>query len=234
MEKSYNDEQYNGISKILKDLPRINAPDNFEFNLMTRIENGNFETVSDEKQKLGLFWKLTPSLAVAVSAIILFFVWNDQLIESENPLMFMPQEIAMTESEPAQKDFDKKEIARNEVAAKSAVPPAPKVEKRRITSEDELYRVVVRSNDAVSHERVALDLEDGKNVDLDSYLNGNGLSTAGTSRSRLVGAGETFEFNGFYIREQTDRRLLEMIKSRIDSINKARIDSTADAANIPE
>jgi hypothetical protein len=39
-------ELYNNkssIEKILGELPKINAPDNFEYNLMTKIKNENSE-----------------------------------------------------------------------------------------------------------------------------------------------------------------------------------------------
>jgi hypothetical protein len=38
------DNGYEKLIKDLKKLPKVDAPDNFEYNLMTRIQNGQFET----------------------------------------------------------------------------------------------------------------------------------------------------------------------------------------------
>lgn len=225
MKKSYNIKQQEEISNILKQLPKVDAPDNFEFNLMAKIENNNFGDLKVEKKQLGFFWKLTPTVAVAVSCVIMFFVWSDQSVDIENPLMVMPKQIAVAES-VADLGTDANDVAGT---VNEAVAP-----NSNVNTEDELYRVVVRSNDAVSHERVALNFDNRSAVDLDSYIGGQAQPIRAAGRTRLVGGGESLDFNGFYIKEQTDRKLLESIKSRVDSIRSERSKKAEEKANLPQ
>ena len=68
-EKFTDDNEFKELKKLLKDLPKVNAPDNFEFNLMTKIQNKSFE-VKSEKKKGWLTWSLTPAIAFAMSVIL--------------------------------------------------------------------------------------------------------------------------------------------------------------------
>ena len=230
MKQSYNDDQHNGISNLLKSMPRIKAPDNFEYNLMTRIENKNFGDLAEEKKKLGFAWKLTPAVAFVTSLFILFMVWTDQSTEVENPLMKLPPTIAKTHSANNDVVLSKKSASKSDAFASRSVSEEKEVAS---TSDEDLYRVVVGSNDVVSREKMALNLNNGQNVDLDMALIGGAVNPNANNRTRLVGGGESFEFNGFYIREQTDRKMLEMIKNRLDSLNQARTDSIKNSTNLP-
>ena len=40
---SKKDKKYEKTINLLKNLPRVNAPENFEFNLMTKIQNKKIE-----------------------------------------------------------------------------------------------------------------------------------------------------------------------------------------------
>ena len=98
-----NDDElkYKNVISTLKNLPEVNAPSNFEADLMRRINSGNYEI---EKQS---FWKkiflparLIPSAALAVGAVILLFFLNINSDENENPLLADPkirQDIIQTE-----------------------------------------------------------------------------------------------------------------------------------------
>jgi len=37
-------KEFNHVIKLLKELPKEQAPDNFEYNLLTKIKNKNFAT----------------------------------------------------------------------------------------------------------------------------------------------------------------------------------------------
>lgn len=229
MKKSYNDNQPNGVSNLLKSMPHIKAPDNFEYNLMTRIENKNFGNLAGEKKKLGFAWKLTPAVAFVTSLFILFMVWTDQNTEIENPLMKLPQAIAKTHSANNDVVLSKKSASKSEAIASHGLSE----EKEVAPGDEDLFRVVVGSNDVVSREKMALNLNNTQNIDLDMAMAGGAVNPNVNRRTRLVGGGDSFEFNGFYIREQTDRKMLEMIKNRLDSLNQARTDSIKKSTNLP-
>src|SRR3989339_420354 len=79
MNELYNREEqkFSNLLSDLKKLPKIEAPDNFEFNLMTRIENKNFGQVEEERPKFNLLKFLAPSAAV-LATVLLFFIFYPQ------------------------------------------------------------------------------------------------------------------------------------------------------------
>ncbi|NMB83090.1 MAG: hypothetical protein GYA14_14855, partial [Ignavibacteria bacterium] len=62
----YNDEekQFSKLIKDLKELPKVEAPDNFEFQLMTRIQNKNFGENPLPREKFNLVKFFAPSAVV--------------------------------------------------------------------------------------------------------------------------------------------------------------------------
>ncbi len=81
-----NEEKFSETLKALKELPKINAPDNFEFNLMLKIENGEIKQEVVEKRESKLLWILAPA-ALVVSTVILFVTFSKpQLDEQLAPL----------------------------------------------------------------------------------------------------------------------------------------------------
>ena len=76
MNNFYNEEKkYSKLVNDLKNLPHIKAPENFEFNLMTRIENKNFgDSKIPKTTSFNIFKFLAPS-AIVLTAFILFFIF---------------------------------------------------------------------------------------------------------------------------------------------------------------
>ena len=88
MSEFYNnkeEEKFSNLLSDLKKLPKIEAPENFEFNLMTRIQNRNFTPVEEERQKFNIFKFLAPSVAVLATAV-LFFIFYPQQKEIQTQL----------------------------------------------------------------------------------------------------------------------------------------------------
>lgn len=86
-EKNMNEE----ISRMLKSLPRINAPVNFDNELSKRI---NTDTTKIEKES----WfdkifspKLVPSAALVVTAVIVILVLRNGGTEIEDPFQVLPK-----------------------------------------------------------------------------------------------------------------------------------------------
>ena len=85
-----DDEKYKNVIDSLKGLQKVNAPANFDANLMRRIN-------SLEPEKKESFWerffvpsKLIPATALAISAVILLFVLNANS-NNEDPLLTNPR-----------------------------------------------------------------------------------------------------------------------------------------------
>ena len=63
------ENQYKDVIKLLKELPKIKAPDNFELNLMTRIHNKNFEVERDKPNQFTVWGFLKPAVVVTSMAV---------------------------------------------------------------------------------------------------------------------------------------------------------------------
>ena len=87
------DKEFEGIVRILKGLQQVKAPNNFETNLMRRI---NAEEFPDEKPEswISIIFrpkKFIPSAALAIIAIIILFVIKPGSTEIENPFNTRPR-----------------------------------------------------------------------------------------------------------------------------------------------
>ncbi|MGE5859252.1 MAG: hypothetical protein ACM34J_01775 [Ignavibacteria bacterium] len=84
--------KYNQAIRSLKRLSKIKAPENFEIELFRKINSG--ELVKEKESFWERFFipsRLIPSAALAVAAVILFFVVNVESDEFENPLLIKPR-----------------------------------------------------------------------------------------------------------------------------------------------
>lgn len=77
-----NEKKLSETLNALKELPKVNAPDDFEFNLMIKITNGEFEPEAEEKRQSKLLWILTPA-ALVVTAVILFVTFSKSELDQQ-------------------------------------------------------------------------------------------------------------------------------------------------------
>lgn len=119
-----NDDEirYKNVIDTLKSLPKVNAPNNFETELMRKI---NSETIKEKQtfwEKFLLPSRLVPSAALAVSAVILLFVLNINAENPEDPLLMEPkvrEDLIQTENIsgiPLQQKFDAQKDRRENTA----------------------------------------------------------------------------------------------------------------------
>ena len=89
----YDEERYINIINLLKQLPKITAPPDFESDLMRRINSGNF------KENFKVHWwdklllpsRLIPASAFALSVLALFYFLNFNSVDRENPFLAKPK-----------------------------------------------------------------------------------------------------------------------------------------------
>jgi len=86
-----DDIKYKEVINILKGLPEVNAPGNFETELMRKINTGSFEKRLSLWDKIFLPSRLIPSAALTVTTVIILFVMNIDSEEIENPLIVEPR-----------------------------------------------------------------------------------------------------------------------------------------------
>ncbi len=87
-----DDLKYQDVINTLRQLQQVKAPAGFESDLMRSI---NSESVQEEKK----FWqnifipsRLVPAAALAVTALLLIFMLNNNGIAPDNPLLTAPRE----------------------------------------------------------------------------------------------------------------------------------------------
>jgi hypothetical protein len=89
----YDEERFKNIIDLLKQMPKISAPPNFESDLMMRINSGNFKENFKVHwwDKLFLPSRLIPAAAFALSVLALFYFLNFNTVERENPFLVKPK-----------------------------------------------------------------------------------------------------------------------------------------------
>ena len=91
MSRLEDDNKFEKVTRLLKDLPKVNAPSNFENELSKRINQGE-QTKKKESWFDKVFSpKLVPSAALAVTAVIILFLLKGNTPDVEDPFQIMPK-----------------------------------------------------------------------------------------------------------------------------------------------
>ena len=189
--KSTTDTEFIELKKLLKEIPKVKAPDNFEFNLMTKIQNGNLEVKHEKKKN---FWRgaLTPAIAFAASVFLILFVfnWGDEV--GDNPWNIAPKliqenvaDLTPNESVKSDESFKEKKINQNSLNKNTIQYPLTK--------------------------------NNSYNLDEDIKTPNSRISNTGAAT--LAGANNAPLFDGFFIREVEKNKIVDSTKVNKDSTN---------------
>ncbi|OGU33328.1 MAG: hypothetical protein A2068_06180 [Ignavibacteria bacterium GWB2_35_6b] len=214
-----DDARFQDITKILKELPKVKADDNFEFNLLTKIQNGNYSAKKYKENSLGWTWIYAPVTALVLSAVLIFFIVNPEE-EFDNPLMSNPPlRAALVSNSP---DTMIANSAEQNSSAFSETALRETAAAKSASSKVDPYLVVFQPNDVVVKEKMAYQFSKQKGVDLDNYVGQNGLQ--GQGGSQLAGYGDNyFEFDGFFVKSNPDKGQISREKARLDSLRRLQI-----------
>ncbi|GAB4289429.1 MAG: hypothetical protein Kow0098_07410 [Ignavibacteriaceae bacterium] len=93
MKTNNNDEKYQDVIKILKAMPHIEAPENFDAALMRKINRKKPDGGDEKSFLLNLLMpsRLIPSAAVLASALIIFLLINTNSSEASDPFLIEPK-----------------------------------------------------------------------------------------------------------------------------------------------
>jgi hypothetical protein len=210
---SYNsndEEKYSRIIGLLKSLPQVKAEDDFEFRLMTKIQNGNFETSSSKYKGRFPIWLFAPATAVVLSAIV-FFIVSDFVQYDRNVPLF-PEPVLREEAAANKTNITAKQYISKSAAGESA-------------NETSHVKVIVEPNDVVVTQHMqSPKFKPDKAVNLDEYISDkkSGRTESLKGPDVLVGRSTDpyFDFNGFYIGTGNSDSLRK-IKARMDSVRKS-------------
>ncbi len=224
MNNIYNENNMKNseLIKDLKNLPKIQAPENFEYNLMTRIENRNFEKTEAEKTNFNWAKFFAPS-AVVVTVVILFFLLMPQSRQNDNKFASNDKNIE------SQALVDNSAALKNEILNKSGNENANKsaagTEKRSLEKPN--------PNSPQPVGRIPFGYS--RSVSLDDYIKGAN-NQDNLIQGNVVNSGETpSSFDGFFLVEKPDQNTLKKERARIDSLKnaKAKADSLKRLKKLP-
>jgi hypothetical protein len=224
MKTIYNENE-NNYSKMIKDLqnlPKVDTPENFEYNLMTRIKNKNFGILEEEKQSFNWIKFLAPS-AVVVTAIILLFVFFPSSQQIDNPLL-----------NPAQK-LDSQSVVSNAVEVGSDVAKNNPHQNNNSATPNGNTSYSLNSSNSVNRVNTRFPLSATRGVSLDDYISG-GSHQRNLQRGNIVNSGnEPMPNDGFFISEKPDQNTLNKYRAQLDSLRKAQMkaDSLKKALKMP-
>ncbi|MEW6506664.1 MAG: hypothetical protein AB1432_02840 [Bacteroidota bacterium] len=207
----YNDEekQFSKLISDLKELPKVDAPDNFEFQLNMRIQKKSFDILPEPREQFNLIKFFAPS-AVVVTVFILLFVFLPNDEQYDNPLMTDPPQI-VTQADPNKslqdKNSDKIERSKNNSRSKSS---------------SAALNVKVNPNDAVVKPNSKYPIFNNRSVALDDYISGENRRRNNLQGNIVKGGDDVSEFDGFFTREEADKNTILKYRALLDSIKKAQ------------
>jgi hypothetical protein len=216
-QNSYNikdEENYKHVVNLLKELPRVKADDNFEFNLNVKIQNKNFELNYPEKQVFQMWKILLPVGTFAVAAIVFFIFFTTPVENMENPFQIVPKlrtEVMGNLLNSQHYAADRK-INKNDVIIKQEVTNIEKVKNSAFLAQNE-------NNLKKDSKNSVFPFNDQNSIDLDEIngvinnLPNNDPRITLTSRNAQISP-----FDGFYLREEVDKKYVEALKARLDSL----------------
>ncbi len=167
---SFDDE---ALARLLKGLKREKTPENFEFNLMTRIQNRNFGDL-EKDNKTNFLWIFFPSASIVTAAFIVLIVLFNGV--GDNNLISPPQVI-------------KNKTPKTYVVVKN------KPDAQRNTLE--MYKIFRTQNDVVINKKVKLPINEGKSLQVDKYLNSSNFRNSANSATLVSEELTPFNFDGF-------------------------------------
>lgn len=201
------EEKFSKLVSDLKTLPKIEAPDNFEFNLMTRIQNKNFGEIRDTIPTFNWFKFLAPSAAVMAS-VLLFFIFYPQ--SEEIPTQIANQNQLVDSQALAGKSSDKKfESLFSTDDKKSSI-------KKSVESNSNIAQTQLSG-------KSSFPLNQRRSVSVDDYISGANSNQNSSARSSIVNSGENPMTDGFRVENKLDKKTIEKFRAELDSLKKAQL-----------
>lgn len=212
MKQFYNEEEtkYSKLLNDLKSLPQIKAPENFEFNLMTRIENKNFGDSKLPKEKFNLIKFLAPS-ATVVAMFILLILFYPRTEEIKNEIAKQPS-VADTQT------LIEKSIASQQIQK----PQITKTEKKKTLGSSNINGSLEASNSSSANSKLQDFINSQRSVSVDDYLSGATVTNRNMQRGNVVKSGDDPIVDGFFVEKQTDKQFIEKYRAALDSLRKAQ------------
>lgn len=196
-----DDNKFEGVTGLLKNLSKINAPANFENELTRRINQS--EQKKERKSWFDNIYspQLIPSAALAVTAVIIIFLLKGNINDTEDPFQIMPK----LRTEPIAKLNEPEIISeKNFVAEKSGrvvENESPSAVKNELEDKKDFYHGDSNVIQAAAFEEASMERI---SVHTTNYLPDQAVVLAGGLNYKVVRVGED------------ERKHIEMLREKIN------------------
>lgn len=218
------DNNYEHVKDLLKGLPKVNAPDDFEFKLQTKIENKNFGLNSKERKGFNPWAVFVPvSGIVAASLLVFVFFFNSNSDSLENPFKIIPKlrsEISSNifASTGFNNIFDKSEkINELDVIVNENETNTKNEEKVETTKKTKKLVEPAKPNGV----KKDFPFANYASTNLDEVLKNKNIENSIGRQAQLAGRGTSRNyFNGFFLGEEVNKEYVDALKARLDSVKR--------------
>ena len=214
------DAEFQHVIKLLKEMPKEKAQENFEYNLSVRIKNKNFEPSRPEKLIFNPWKIFVPVTGAVVASLLVFFISIDDTDSAENPFQIKPQlrnELSASilgSSGTSNNLSPDMKISETDVVFKERIEQSP--------NDDELIpkNIITEPENNIAEKSTSdgFPFSEYNSTNLDQVLSEKRSPTKISGRAALTGSNSSF--NGFFIREEVDKEYVETMKARMDSLKK--------------
>ena len=209
MNKIYKNNEQTDMLKDFKNLPQIKAPDNFEYNLMTKIQNKNFGLTINNEYHFNWVKFFAPS-ALIISLLLIFFIFFQHQNKDINSEVTIAKRI---ETQPlvnipsiSSKKLNDQNIADNHRTVKSE-------ELNLQDSKSENSSLESQEHDPITNR---------KPIILDEYISGHNKQKDDLTQGNVIReGGESANFSGLIETKKLDQKTLKLYRARVDSIRRA-------------
>lgn len=225
MTKRYDieDENFKGVIKSLRELPKVAASPDFEMNLRRKLNSLN----SHEERKKPFFTfnlrnVLIPAGAMAATAVLAFLLIGRQAPEVENPFMSSPAVRTQAHNESLKNEgkqnllINPGDISSTDVVIKKTAPKLlqGKEQNQKVNAPERNTEQMAANNGLIKRLKELNMQDDGGDIDKSLREKpspyGTGQYGNGTN---------TVNFDGFNIYQEGDRSL-DLLRARMDSIRR--------------
>ncbi len=204
---NYDELKFSKLLNDLKELPKIKAEENFEYNLMMRIQNGNFgRRLEEEKPVYSIIKFVVPSAIVSIIILIVLLLPSAEQ-NIDNPLMVDPPKISENEIVNNSQIFSSNAARTKKTQSKISnekTTGQTNPELKNITSVPPKYPI-----------------NQNRSVSLDEYISGETTQENNIKSGTVVRSGDDILFDAFLMPEELDKKALEKYRKMIDSIKRS-------------
>lgn len=196
------DNNYQKVTRLLKDLPKINAPTNFETELTRRIN-------LSEQRKEREYWfdkifspRFVPTVALTATAAIIFLLLSSRSVEAEDPFRIDPplREEKVVKLSEVKLAADERNVSAQERKKVNEKPAEGMTEKEEAKGKSRWEDSILKEP-IVSEQQASLDKID---VTTSAYRPNQAVVIAGGLNYKMVRS------------SNEDRKLIEMLRQKIE------------------